>query len=73
MLTKLKKVLYQKGDQYLVKTTDKLGLNYREYYLYREDKILLIKKLTLVDTASSLNEKKKNYWYYNCIKIKDIN
>jgi hypothetical protein len=73
MRKKIGSLIYRKTNAYLVKKATCVDLHYNVYYLYRIDKILGIEKYTLVDTASSLSEKKKNYWYYNYSNIKDIN
>lgn len=65
-------IIYCKSDSYLVKENYYYELRYKQYYLYRIDRLLFIKFKRLIDEASSNSSERRNRWFYNYINIKQI-
>lgn len=72
LINLLKYIVYHKTNNYVTLEANYCHLSYTEYFLYRIDKIFFIKTKRLIDTASSLCNKKRNMWYYNYPELKLI-
>lgn len=74
-MKKLLKILwylvYHKTDDYTIKQYESPDLHYTQYQLFRIDKVFFITVKKHIDTASNINENKKNNWYlkYNLKNI----
>jgi hypothetical protein len=62
----------RRTGKHYVKSVLCTDLNYKQYYLYEEYRVLLFKTLHIKETASSLNEQKHTDWYYKYSPITQI-
>jgi len=65
-------LIYHKTNTYVTTKIEYGDLHYVVYHLYRIDIFLGIEIKVFIDKASSLNEVKRNQWYYNYTNLKEI-